>query len=98
MKFYIKHIDRFDGNECYSVVEANDKKEAKAKFLRSYPIAEIKNVEEIPDGCLTVGELRKMLEKFPYCMPVYLNSDGENIASNVDKTSAYGMFECVEIS
>lgn len=98
MRFYIKHIDRFDGNECYSVVDANDKKEAKAKFLRSYPNADIKDIGEISNGYLTVGELRKMLEKLPYCMPVYINSDGENLASNVTKTLAYGMFECVKIS
>lgn len=98
MKFYIKVIDRFDGNECYSVIDATDKKDAKNKYLRKYPIADIKGVEEIPDGCLTVGELRKMLEQFPYCMPVYINSDGESIVSNVTKTLAYGKFECVEIS
>lgn len=98
MRFYIKLIDRFDGEKCYSVVEANSKKEAKAKYLRDHPIADIRGVGEIPDGCMTVGELCKILDKFPYCIPVYINSDGKNIASAVAKTLAYGMFECVEIS
>lgn len=97
MRFYIKAIDRFDGSECFSVIEANDKKEAKAKYIRNYPIADIRGIGEIPDGCLTVGELRKMLDKLPYCMPVYINSDGKNIASDVIKTLACGTFECVEI-
>lgn len=95
---YIKTTDKFDGKECYSVIDAVDRKDAKNKYLREHPAADLVSIEEIPDGCLTVGELRKMLDEFPYCMPVYIYSDGEEIASDVKKTLAYGLFECIEIS
>lgn len=72
MKFYIKHLDRWDGRECYSTVDARNENEARNKYLIDYPNANICNIYKMPEGCITVGELRKLLDGFPYCTPVYI--------------------------
>ena len=98
MRYSITILDKFDGTECYHLLEANDEEDARRKYMRDYPNAIIRNIEVIPYGCLTVGELKNWLDDFPNSMPVYVYSDGERIASHVYRTLAYGLYDCIEIS
>lgn len=100
MRYYVKYIDKFDGIECFYVLEAKDKIDARNRYLTRFPNdnASICCVNEIPDDCLTVEELINILCNFPYCMPVYINFDRENIVSNVSKTLVHWTIEWVEIS